>query len=367
VSATTAPLIAPPFAAAVRAAGYRPLGGLRFGLAILVVVQHFQHLLVPQDQAVFGSLGLGLVAVAVFFAISGFVVTEAITVFYADRPLAFMQNRLLRLVPPYAAALVLSVALHVLLWHLGRLALWDYGASGAPLTWPRLVAGFAGLLPGLQALRPGDSFEFIPYAWSLRVEMAFYVVTALVVMAAGWSARRAILNFRTAIGVSLLAALGVSVWFQHLHRPGLLSCAPMFLAGIALCLVLTRRGVLRCLFLAMVLPAAWLGFASWRQHGHPMLPMQFLAVGLLFAIFALLAGQPAGRWQRLDRRLGDLSYPLYLNHYVVGIAVTDLCPVRNVAVYLASIGASVLLAAMMGGVVDGRLTGLRRRVRLAGV
>ena len=98
---------------------YRPFGALRLGLALLVVAQHFQHLLPEDQRTAFHRLGLGAVAVAVFFAISGFVVAEANAVFYPGRPGAFLANRLLRVVPPYFAALALSVLVHAALWQAG--------------------------------------------------------------------------------------------------------------------------------------------------------------------------------------------------------------------------------------------------------
>ena len=52
-----------------------------------------------------------------------------------------------------------------------------------------------------------------------------------------------------------------------------------------------------------------------------MLPVQFLLLALLLAAFAVLAASEGSRrWRALDRRLGDLSYLLYLNHYGVAIA-----------------------------------------------
>src|SRR5271168_1134737 len=93
-------------------ARYRPLGAFRFGLALMVVLQHYQHLLPPEQRRIFSSTGSGAIAVAAFFAVSGFVVAEALATFYHDRPGAFLANRLLRLGPPYIAALALSVLVH---------------------------------------------------------------------------------------------------------------------------------------------------------------------------------------------------------------------------------------------------------------
>jgi peptidoglycan/LPS O-acetylase OafA/YrhL len=337
---------------------YRPLGGLRFALAIMVVMQHFQHLLAPGQRAVFSRAGFGAVAVAMFFVVSGFVVTEANATFYAGRPNAFFVNRLIRLVPPYFAALALSIGVHVALWQAGVLVLWDYPLAGAPFTAGRVGAGIMGLLPGLHLLRPGDPFEFIPFAWSLRVEMAFY--------AASWATMLLAARMRSprvTIRLVLVGALAISVIGLGGGQPSIVSCLPMFLAGVGCCLVMRRQGRAAYVFVAAALPMAGLGFASWIQHGHPDLAMQLALLSGLVALFAVLAERPAGGWHKVDRRLGDLSYPLYLNHYVVGIGLTGLCPWRGPAVCVAGVGLSIALAAAMSALVDGRLVAFRNRIR----
>jgi peptidoglycan/LPS O-acetylase OafA/YrhL len=324
----------------------------------MVVLQHFQHLLAPGDRLVFSRFGFGAVAVAMFFVVSGFVVTEANAIFYAGRPHAFVVNRLVRLVPPYLAALLLSIGVHAALWHTGSLVLWDYPASGTPMTVARLFAGVMGLVPGLQALRRGDPFEFIPFAWSLRVEMAFYAGAWATILVAGrtrWP--------HLTIGAVLAGALAVSLASFRGGQPSILSCLPMFLVGVAFCVLMRRPARTSCAFMAAALPVACLGFASWGQHGHPDLAMQLAVLSGLVAVFAVLADRPAGWWHAADRRLGDLSYPLYLNHYVVGIGLTGLCAARGPAVYVAGVVLSIGLAAAMGALVDGRLVAFRNRVR----
>ena len=337
---------------------YRPFGAFRFGLALMVMLQHFQHLLAPSETAIFGCMGFGIMAVAVFFAVSGFVVAEANAVFYRGRPLAFMANRLLRLAPPYYAALALSMMVQLVLWRSGRLALWDYPAAGAPLTWYRVVGGLFGLLPALRALMPADAFEFIPFAWTLRLEMAFYLAVALALLAAARLGCRWVIP--AAAAVAYLASVAVLVSGRH----GILTTAPMFLTGLGIWLAGTGRGWACCVPLAVVLPAFWWGFVSLGQNPHPAHGAQFIVLAGLVALFAVLSVSPAPpSWRAIDRRLGDLSYPLYLNHYVVGIALTDLFAYRGVKLYVMGEVLSVALAAGMASLVDRPLIAMRNRLR----
>lgn len=299
-------------------------------------------------------------AVAVFFALSGFVVTEACTLFYAGREGDFLLNRILRLAPGYGAALLLSIGVHQALWGAGRLRLWDFPASGAPLSAWRVVDGVSGLVPGLHGAL-GGGFEFIPFTWSLRAEMAFYGALAVALWAARrWAARR--------WGAWLLPGLcclvlGAGFLLLRPARPSLLSCAPMFLLGAAWWLVLRRRSRAHLALLAASVLAFALGFASWRQHGHPVLAAQGALLAPLLLLAGWLASRPvSARWQRGDRVLGDLSYPLYLNHYAVGLLCTGL-EAPGAAIYAAGLAASILLAAAMGRLVDGAMRPWRQRVR----
>ena len=341
------------------AATYRPLGAYRFGLALMVVAQHFQHLLPPQQRQPFSNGGFGAIAVAAFFVVSGFVVAEALATFYHGRSGAFLANRVLRLFPPYLAALALSVLVHEALFQSGHLELWDYTLAGSPLAPARLLTGLLGLVPGFNPRWLGQAFEFVPFVWSLRLEMAFYGAAALT-MAASWRLGST-WPIKAAIALGLLAS---AAFLLLAHRPGALSTAPMFLVGVAFYLRDARRDTVRALLLAVAIATASAGFASWQQHGAPLPAIQFPVLAFLLGLLAWLLPRGAeGRFKRLDRRLGDLSYPLYLNHYAVGIAAASLAPRSGWPLFAVTVLASVLLAAAAERLVDRPIRGLRDRVR----
>ncbi len=164
---------------------------------------------------------------------------------------------------------------------------------------------------------------------------------------------------------AIAAALAASLAFLLLaHRPGALGTAPMFLLGVALYLRDARPAPTRTSLLAVTIAVAAAGFASWRQHGAPLPAVQFPILALLLALFAwLLTKAAAGGHKRLDRRLGDLSYPLYLNHYAVGIAASSLLPRLGWTLYIVSIAAAVLLSAAAERLVDRPVRVLRNRIR----
>jgi peptidoglycan/LPS O-acetylase OafA/YrhL len=204
-------------------------GGARFvfvdalrGLAAVAIVvfhlfaaTHVEHLEAALPAWLAGALRSAHVAVAVFFALSGFVIAHAlgkrrIDARYATR---FLVRRLVRLGPPYWASLALAVATA------------SYFPALHP-TAPQLAAHVLYLQDVLRV--PALS----PIYWTLCLELQFYVVVCLVLAAAdrlggGTTRRRAVIEV-----VAALTALTVTGWIRmpdaHRWFPGLFHA---FLAG----------------------------------------------------------------------------------------------------------------------------------------
>src|SRR5713226_5019935 len=94
-------------AASVDTHPYRSLGAFRFLLALLVLVSHAAGFI--WDELTW--LSLGNVGVLLFFVVSGFVICEALDIFYRDSALKFLLNRALKIFPAYWATLPLAYAI----------------------------------------------------------------------------------------------------------------------------------------------------------------------------------------------------------------------------------------------------------------
>ncbi len=343
-------------------------GAFRFGLAMLVLLQHGVLLLAPADRGVLYDLELGAVAVTTFFALSGFIVAEAASTFYAGRPGAFLANRVLRVVPPYLAALAVTVAVDGWLFGRGWLVPLDGRLAGSPWA-PRVVlGGVLEILPGLTARRvSGQDFSFIPFAWTLRVEFAFY----LAAFAAGWvlglrpghAWRRGVLAAGLA---AAYAAFGLFAWrYRGGGGPLQVICIPFFAFGLCLFLWGGRRDAWSVLHLGLVSGLVLLAFPYWGQRGHPVLAFQLpLLCGLLvvLAVLTRVCPRSAGvrRW---DRRLGELSYPLYISHGLVLTLLSSVWARRGALPYAASVPLALLLAAGLHLAVEQPLRSVRARLR----
>ncbi len=352
---------------------YRPFGAFRFGLALLVLLQHGLILLAPSGRGLLYSLELGAVAVTTFFALSGFIVAEAASSFYAGRPGAFLANRALRVVPPYLAALALTMALDSWLYAGGRLVALDAPLAGAPWQPRVLLAGVLEIVPGLTAHRvSGQDFSFIPFAWTLRVEFAFY----LTAFAAGWlmarrhaggqAWRRAVIA--GGLGCAYLV-FGAFVWrHRGLSQTGgglQVICVPFFAFGVSLFFCLRRPGVAAVLHLLLVSAGVMLAFTYWGQRGHPVLAFQMPLLCALFGGLAWLSGVGAlpDRTRRWDRRLGELSYPLYVSHGMVLSFLAGCFARRGLVPYGWAIALALLVAGGVHVVVEQPLRAVRSRLR----
>jgi peptidoglycan/LPS O-acetylase OafA/YrhL len=365
-----------PSSRASRPAGspaYRPFGALRFALAMMVLLQHGLLLLPVWQRGMLYELELGAVAVAVFFALSGFIVAEAATSFYAGRPAAFLVNRTLRVVPPYLAALAVTVAVDGWLANSGRLVPLDGPLRGSPWQFRVILAAVLEIVPGLPASRiSGQTFSFIPFAWTLRVEFAFYVVACLTcwLMLKGatpvWTRRVGAAAFAAAY-----AAFAVFLLRLGLHDGGARQIlnVPFFAFGVAAFIAFrtpSRGAMTHLCAAAACVPVA---FVVCGERGDPVLIYQLPILVVLYGMLLVLARAPSppGAWRVWDRRLGELSYPLYIGHGVVLTLLASLSARRGLLPYSLAIPGALAVAIVLHLAVEQPLRRLRTRIRGAAV
>ncbi len=283
-----------------------------------------------------GWLARGDAGVAVFFVLSGFLLTRPWVVARRQgRPLGvrrYLRRRAVRLLPAYLVA-VAGVWLLVPSSHIASLRTWVAAATLSPTVLGEpLLAGFS-------------------HTWSLGTEVEFYLALPLLVgllgLRAGWR--------RPAVVLTLLAA-GALAWRAlvltraDLHPstaywlPGYLD---WFAAGIALAWLRERDGLGGPAWLraSATAPGAWWALAGcsyWvattRIAGPYDLsvpsPAQLLAKHLLYLVFAtallvpVAFGPRDARWLRIGAArpvvwLGTISYGIFLWHMVVLTAVME--------------------------------------------
>lgn len=175
---------------------YKPFGFLRFFLALLVAESHAYFLAGIEGFPNPIQMSLGTIAVMIFFVLSGFVITEALNVFYKRRLGGFLLNRFLRLLPPYCAALATTIVLHYLLHLSGLMPAEMAGtqpvqrggqeavivAISIPTTeifYLRNIIANILVMPiiyGVGLIGMFPSYAFVPPYWALNVEIQYYLI-----------------------------------------------------------------------------------------------------------------------------------------------------------------------------------------------
>jgi peptidoglycan/LPS O-acetylase OafA/YrhL len=259
--------------------------GLR-GIAALLVALH--HVL---RSDVFGrywfhSVALGRMGVQLFFVISGYVIGALITNRASDPTMTtrFMARRLVRLTPPYYAAIALTLALNEVFRRV-------YAAGQYPELRADLLSCSLAYL-----CYPLGLPLYIPVAWTLEIELQFYLLACLLVpLAVSLGARGA-----------WMVAAGLLALSPFAPEETALRYAAPFVIGMAI--VAHRRAALGLRFLValtVAIAAGWGAFLGEVETGA------IVALGAL----AIAVGVPMPRplvW------LGGVSYPLYLLHRQVG-------------------------------------------------
>jgi peptidoglycan/LPS O-acetylase OafA/YrhL len=359
-----------------------PMGSLRTLFALSVVLGHS-----PWHG---GILFVGAPnAVQLFYMTSGFVIAHVLATVpaYGDVR-TFYASRILRLYPAYFAVAALALA-------------WEFAAddrvSGALRAAPAAAAAFLAVVNAtlvgqdwtlFMAVRNGDwvlTGDFyasevplwkgllVPQAWTLGLELVFYAMAPFLVRRRGLLITLFVASL-AARAAAIAAGFGGRDPWTYRFFPFELA---LFLAGV--------------LSYQLLLPAWRRVVAAASRHWIPGLATGALLAGC--AAYAFIPGEPGikaavlflayaafmplaflfQQRSRVDDALGDLSYPLYLVHFlVVGMATRafDQAGLGNdwirLSIYLAAcLAAALALHHFVVRPVERWRTALRQRVPAA--
>lgn len=318
------------------------MGAIRFLLALSVVLGHFGAPV---------RLGPGDSAVQAFFAISGFYMAMVYQEKYHNLPVTtFYSNRYLRLFPSYAIVLVSTAALGVIFGSFPTATLADmqwlaqHGSPGTlfAVAFSNLTMIFQDvfLLLGIDpasgrlvfeprtfaAEMPSYRYMLVPQAWSIGSELLFYLLVPLL-------AKRSTLFIALTIAVSVMIRAS-SYYLFYFGEPWTYRFTPSeflnFGTGMILYRLYVKYGAMRS-FKVFSGPA--LTFCIGIHIIYPYIPSYLYVFNTgsfafqpssstLFSIIVVLATPfifHATRNNRVDRWIGELSYPLYINHFFVAL------------------------------------------------
>ncbi|MBP93032.1 MAG: hypothetical protein CMC55_02810 [Flavobacteriaceae bacterium] len=350
------------------------MGHIRTFLAIIVIISH--------TQAFFGFNFLGgQIAVQTFYIISGFYMALILNEKYIgvnNSYKLFITNRLMRLYPVYWVVLVVIVFSSLLF------GIATDGASYGPLNVfidnydtlhfsSLIIVGFTNIFIffqdallffevnlstgifffqpnfNLQALN-GFDFALIPQAWTVALELMFYLLAPFIVR------RKAKIIFGF-----FLALLLLKYFMQtHLglnHIPWLFRFfpteLPLFLLGVFAYKIYKsnkinfknvkiNRLVIFVLLVVMVLYDK----ITFDYKNQIFFVLFFASIPFIFELT---------KNSKVDRYIGELSYPLYITHIFVIVIVKNLNVVmvnRGIMVIIISIIFSIFLKHFISDKVD---------------
>lgn len=273
------------------------LGTFRLLLAILVALSHVNFRI--------EGLNPGVIAVVCFYLISGYVMTGLIRRHYFSWSAipAFYLDRAMRLLPQYYLLLALVLCwffvsgnTNSFLQHSPSFLDWFFNLSIVPLNY--------------FMFNHSDQFTAIPPAWSLGAEIQFYILFPIILLC---RARWLTLVIALAVFVSASVGLLHTDYFGYRLLPGVLT---FFVLGSFLFDLQETRVQLKKYAILMLFFIAVFAYALYAS-AHLDLPynretLLGLAVGI--TLLALLGNKAQRQW---DNRLGDLSYGVFLNHFLI--------------------------------------------------
>jgi peptidoglycan/LPS O-acetylase OafA/YrhL len=312
------------------------MGIYRFLLAIAVVYFHFGG----------GGWAVGRMAVFAFYLISGYVIYRVLDGTYLQQQnllsgiLSFSGNRLLRILPLYLLVTLLTFALvhmrHSIVFSLNgvpgenpytmfpdRLLSLSFPSASELLlfSWSFKWVGNYPLL--------NFGPDIVPQGWSIGVEMIFYFVAPLVVVLSryyAWTPAIAAL-FGTAMFVWGFASMSTFSQVDNVFYKNFFPSSLLFFTGGGL-YMLTNRIPWRVPFAVTSIIVACYGFWAclWASRHEPSVNGFFFNVLSTIPIGAIVIFTRLPITLRsLDRTLGNLSYGIYLNHFLVAALMLTGC------------------------------------------
>lgn len=295
-------------------------GVLRTALALMVMAFHL----------FVGILPLGTYAVFGFYIVSGYLMTLVMHESYGFTwrgRYSFVVNRFLRLYPQYWVAALFSM---ILIFALGGDTVIKYhGGMFLPVSFKEIAQNILMVFP---AWMPGSiNPRLVPPTWAITVELFFYILICLgvsktfgrvkiwvfmsvcyvicsFIVGASWENR-----YFPIAAASLPFSIGGGIYFasisnraSHFYSKIRLSSLDLFVLMLVNCIV-------------------WVVFSKFNIKMLVELGFYINIIICALLVYSLAVGGEIFRvGKKVDKIVGDCSFPIYLLHWQSGILVSYL-------------------------------------------
>lgn len=354
------------------------MGILRFILAVAVVIDH--------SGSIFGiHLIGGLIAVKAFYIISGFYMTLVLKEKYIGIHKSyklFITNRLLRLYPIYWTVLLLTVLISIVT------AIYTKGSYWGPLTsfvnyCDKMNFGtlafliftntflffqdallFLGLNTSTGSLFFTAHFQetyplvhkflFIPQAWTIGVELLFYMIAPFII-----TKKLKIISVFFLLSILLRLVLmhyGLkddpwSYRFFPIELTFFLGGAISYHLFIKVRTMEIKTLYLKIILVLLLVTTLLLEFINFTGKNHLYLVFVFICIPFIFLL--------TKKW-KMDSFFGDLSYPIYISHLFVFTCINSFKLPKIGEEGLSLVVLSVLFSIILNELIAKRIERIRQ-------
>lgn len=289
------------------------LGIYRFGLAALVVIAHLS------DGRLFFE-HWGIFAVFGFYLISGYLMTIVLNEVYAFNLPSFAKNRFLRLFPIYYAAAIITIIAMIVI----------PGAKEYHNAWT--FTGRAIDVIGNLFIFPFEfydaSFRLIPPTWSVGVELINYFVLWLFVAR---SKKLAVITVLATL-IYHVATFAMDMDWTQRYFPFYAALLPFSMGACIYFFKDFAKKFTPATLRMIASTSALIGAANLLACGS-LSGLAFKSFNLFFYInlacmaifiYSVANSDLQKTFKKSGKLLGDLAYPLFLLHWVVGFIMSYL-------------------------------------------
>lgn len=317
---------------------------------------------------IIGPVQVGGMAVAVFFVLSGFLITWLLLLETAASGTVslrgFYTRRTLRIFPAFYVFWVISISAA----YVRRI----------PVQWPEALASFFYMGDYYSALHASHVHQIMGVTWSLGIEEKFYLLWPVVFLTFCKDPAR-LLKFTT-IAIVVLWAYRVIAFFT-LPLPGdylrysfdsrfdniLYGCAlalALFLVKLEPLLALADRVKILpfAIGLGLLVGGYFEGYWGNEIYYIVVLPVASLLIAIMLVQLVFLASLRGSSWLEnpVLRFLGLISYSLYLYHLIVIVMVERFLPHLQLRMaFPLMFGLSLLVAYLSYKLVEQPFLGLK--------
>lgn len=301
-------------------------GSLRFILATCVALSHL--------GITFKGYNIGVTSVVIFYLLAGMVASQQLSTYFVNKPIHYYKNRIRRIFPFYFFALFITLIIYTI--HIK-----SYFLSSVP----NLMDYIANItiIPLAYYMYSGqDTFTFIPPAWSLGVELQFYLLIPFLLI----RKRVLFLVYAGSFFTYIIASIGVinSDFFGYRLLVGVIF---IFILGVIINQSKNSTGTIKkelisimiLSYLVLFILVIYLLLNSYQvPYNHETLMALIIGIPFLYFYKSPLP-------KKLEIYLGNLSYGVFLLHFpalwvveLFGYTHKNLLLILAITLFLSIIG-----------------------------